>query len=173
MRFKRIITDQDPMFLPAIELYKTSFPLHEQRETLSQRQILENSEYHFDVIYDQDCFVGIILNWETDRSIYLEHFAIDTTIRNKGYGARALAYLAQRGKRLILEIDPPIDAVSIRRKGFYERVGFIENPYEHIHPPYKEGNEGHVLVVMTYPTAIDPTAYSDFATYLHQVVMAR
>ena len=29
---------------------------------------------------------------------------------------------------MILEIDPPVDDISIRRRGFYERSGFVENP---------------------------------------------
>lgn len=39
---------------------------------------------------------------------------------------RALALLAADGLPVILEIDPPVDAVSIRRKGFYQRCGFKE-----------------------------------------------
>ena len=42
----------------------------------------------------------------------------------------ALALLRER------EIDPPTGDISRRRKGFYERGGFVENPYPHIRPPY-------------------------------------
>ena len=40
MIFKRVTTENDPMLLTAIELYKISFPLHEQRDEYSQRQVL-------------------------------------------------------------------------------------------------------------------------------------
>lgn len=39
---------------------------------------------------------------------------------------QALALLAADGLPVILEIDPPLDAVSIRRRGFYQRCGFKE-----------------------------------------------
>ena len=38
---------------------------------------------------------------------------------------------------MVLEIDPPEDPVSRRRKGFYEGLGLVSNPWPHIHPPYR------------------------------------
>ncbi|MEI3140799.1 MAG: hypothetical protein V8S34_04075 [Lawsonibacter sp.] len=58
----------------------------------------------------------------------------------------------------MLEIDPPVDELSIRRKGFYERAGFWANPFLHVHPPYRP-HSGHPLTVMTYPTPWDRGTY--------------
>ena len=66
-----------------------------------------------------------------------------------------------------------MDDVSLRRRGFYERAGFHENPYRHVHPPYHAGNRGHDLVVMSYPRAISEEEYRAFADYLAARVMAR
>ena len=63
------------------------------------------------------------------------------------------------GKTVILEIDPPKDEVSIRRKQFYERNSFIENPYFHIHPPYHKENQGHELLIMSSPIQITEEIY--------------
>jgi hypothetical protein len=41
---------------------------------------------------------------------------------------------------VILEIDPPVDSFSIRRKDFYLRLGFHENNYQHYHPAYRKQN---------------------------------
>ena len=49
------------------------------------------------------------------------------------------------------EIDPPSDDISIHRKSFYERCGFKENAFSHVHPPYHKGNTGHELVIMSSP----------------------
>ena len=92
-------------------------------------------------------------------------------MRNRNYGQKALELLSRNEKAVILEIDPPVDAVSIHRKGFYERNGFVENPYAHIHPPYHQGNVGHTLVVMSFPASITQTAYDDFKHYLDNHVM--
>ena len=171
MIFKRIITENDPMFNTAIGLYKISFPIHEQRENKSQIEILGHANYHFNIIYDNDCFVGIILYWETKEFIYIEHFAIDPNLRNGGYGSKVLKQLTDKEKILILEIDPPIDEISIRRKGFYERIGFCENTYAHIHPPYQTNFEGHKLMVLSHPNIINQHTYNMFKNYLDDTVM--
>lgn len=85
---------------------------------------------------------------------------------------RTLALLSQRNKPVILEIDPPVDSASQRRKAFYERCGFAENPY-HVHPPYRRGNRGHELVVMSWLGLIAQPLYDSFARYLQQRVMHR
>ena len=65
-----------------------------------------------------------------------------------------------------------MDDVSIRRKQFYTRCGFVENPYHHIHPPYHRGNQGHELVVLSSPAAISGEEYQRFRDYLERRVMA-
>ena len=82
-----------------------------------------------------------------------------------------LDLLAECGKTLILEIDPSMDAIVCRRKMFYERCGFAENPFPHIHPPYHAENRGHALVVMTFSLPIPQEKYNDFYRYLTEKVL--
>lgn len=171
MRFERITDSRQEMYGKALELYGGSFPVHEQREAASQREILRDEAYFFDLIYDEESFVGLILFWETETFIYVEHFCILPEMRNRNYGKRALELLGRSGKTVILEIDPPVDELSKRRKGFYERCGFRENAYPHIHPPYHRGNAGHPLVVMTCPRAVTEGEYREFRQYLEHHIM--
>jgi len=171
MRFTRLNDADDARFERAMALYAVSFPTHEQRESASQRAIMANSAYHFTLIEEYGAFAGIILYWETDDFLYVEHFCMLPERRGKGLGARALALLAQAGKTVILEIDPPVDDIAGRRKRFYERAGFVANPYPHVHPPYHAGFRGHDLVVMSLPRAITQAEYDAFAQYLSDVVM--
>ena len=171
MNTERITSPRHPLYKRALYLYQISFPLHEQREAFSQTAILHDDAYHFDLIYDAGTFVGLVLYWETSDYIYIEHFCILPEMRNKKYGQRTLSLLKTRQKTLILEIDPPIDAISVRRKGFYERCGFIENPYPHIHPPYHKGNKGHELVIMSSPVSISQAEYDAFHAYLQEKIM--
>ena len=46
MHFERLTSADDPRFSAAMEGYAVSFPPHEQRQTASQRTILQNAEYH-------------------------------------------------------------------------------------------------------------------------------
>lgn len=87
--------------------------------------------------------------------------------------ARSTLLLGERKKTVILEIDPPKDEVSVRRKAFYERAGYRANPFEHIHPTYRSEYKDHRLVVMTCPAAISENEYKNFNSYLENVVMKK
>lgn len=169
MKFERITSSVHPLYAEAINLYKVSFPYHEQREEKSQSMILANTSYHFDIVSDNDNFIGEILYWDIGNFRYIEHFCVEPSMRNHHYGQKIIESL--QNKPLILEIDPPLDAISKRRKGFYERCGFVENPYSHTHPPYHENNSGHKLIVMSYPKILTPLEYKIFFQELQNTVM--
>lgn len=172
MTFKRLRTCEGEPYSRAMESYAISFPFHEQREAASQVKIMGNEEYHFNVIYDDDEMVGIILWWETENHIYVEHFCILPQMRNRKYGLKTLAALNRIGKTIILEIDPPVDETSLHRKAFYEKAGYKANDFAHVHPPYHEGYDGHRLVVMSCPGCLSETEYDKFNAYLNNTVMA-
>lgn len=171
MNIVRLQSADTALFEQAIALYAISFPYHEQRESASQRGIMAHDAYHFGLIHEGGAFAGLILYWETDAFLYVEHFCMLPECRGRGLGSQALALLTQAGKTVILEIDPPVDDPAKRRKRFYEKAGFLENPYPHIHPPYHVGFKGHDLVVMSLPRTISQEEYNAFARYLSDVVM--
>ena len=102
----------------------------------------------------------------------MEHFAIAPQLRGQSWGSRALREFLAEGDPVVLEIDPPEDPVSRRRKGFYEGLGLVSNPWPHIHPPYRLEFSGHALEVMTFPGGWDEGQYRRFARYLDETVMA-
>ena len=102
MQFERITTSKHPLFVDAINLYKISFPLHEQREETSQIEILGNAAYHFDAICDNGIFIGEILYWNIGKFLYIEHFCVSPAMRNKHYGQKILAMLQE--KPLIVDL---------------------------------------------------------------------
>lgn len=171
MELERLTTGEGERYQKAMELYEASFPPHEQRNSVSQEKLMEDGEYHFNLIYEEAEFVGILLCWETERFIYVEHFCILPEMRSRGCGQKALALLHQYGKPVILEIDPPVDQLSLRRKAFYERAGYRENSFLHVHPPYREKREGHPLTVMSFPDGLSDEEYEAFNRYLCERVM--
>lgn len=172
MRFERLTSTDNPFFGRGMELYGISFPEHEQREQDSQQLIMSQPDYQFNLIFDENLFVGLMLCWETETFIYVEHFCILPDLRNNSYGSRSLDLLSERGKTVILEIDPPVDDISIRRKGFYMRSGFIANPYRHAHLPYRKGYSPHNLVVLSKPVELTQSEYDRFNNYLTETVMS-
>lgn len=78
---------------------------------------------------------------------------------------------AGRSGRVILEIDPPVDDISIRRLHFYERLGFVANPYQYIHPSFRKPFTPHRLVLMSYPGAITYEEARSFADFVREAVL--
>lgn len=67
MQIERLTSASHPLYPQAMELYAQSFPLHEQRETPSQKAILKDDAYHFGLIQDDEQFVGLVLYWELEH----------------------------------------------------------------------------------------------------------
>lgn len=171
--YRRLTSADGCMYNRAMEMYRGSFPMHEQRESDSQRRIMGDGDYHFELICAGEALLGCILYWETLDFIYVEHFFIAPEQRGKGCGRQALEWLKAQGRPVILEIDPITDEISRRRKNFYERAGFAENPFKHVHPPYHSGMEGHPLTVMSCPEPLSGDLYQKFSRYLRQRVMGQ
>lgn len=171
MELARVTSPEEDGFRRAMELYALSFPIHEQRIAASQEQIMGLPEYHLEQVMEDGRFLGALFYWEIEDFLYVEHFCMDPAVRGRGLGQQALVLLAERGKPVILEIDPPVDEISKRRRGFYLRCGFQENPWPHVHPPYRGGYQGHELVVLSCPKVLEQTSYEAFFRYLRDVVM--
>ena len=56
MRFERLTNEKHEMYKKALELYSISFPSHEQRDIVSQTKILNDDDYYFNLIYDEEAF---------------------------------------------------------------------------------------------------------------------
>ncbi|EGT3615749.1 GNAT family N-acetyltransferase [Clostridium perfringens] len=170
MKFIRI-NSNDEYFNKAMEIYKVSFPIFEQRTMKDQIEALQDKDYHFDVIYDEDKMVGILLYWDMNEYKYIEHFAIDSSLRGKNYGSRVLKEFCKHNKNVILEIDPPIDEVSIKRLNFYLKLGFKLQDFNHVHPSYRKECKSHSLKIMTFNEDISKEDYDTFNKLLKKNVM--
>ena len=172
MDFERVTAPDHPDFDWAFRLYEDSFPLHERRTRPAQEARLGCPDYHFDLLREGEALQGILLWWEGPGLRYVEHFAVAPQLRGRGVGARALARFRAQGEPVVLEIDPPVDPVSQSRRGFYLRCGFQENPWPHVHPPYRAVFSGHPLVVLSAPGALEREDYIRFARCLEETVMS-
>lgn len=167
MKLERLSEQNQKYYAAAKALYEEAFPVLERRDDLEQARIMQNPAYHFDFITDEDGFVGIMLYWETDSFVYLEHFAILPELRCKGKATAALGILEEQSqKTVILEIEPPCDDTSIRRYRFYQRSGFVMNPHEHLQAKYHLGDADLYLKILTYPREISKDEYAAFRKFV-------
>ena len=171
IRFSRITSSTHPFFADAFDLYAQSFPIHEQRLSKSQQNILSHPQYHCDAVLEDDTFCGILFSWEIGSLTYIEHFAVSPSLRGQGTGSRILGEFLKTHPLTVLEIDPPQDDISIRREKFYQRLGLVSNDVSHYHPPYRPQTAPHKLVVMSYPRTLSPAEYHMFSDYLQNTIM--
>lgn len=167
------ITDTHHPFYPAFrQLYTTSFPDFEQRSDAQQRLAFTVPGYCLDLYHCHDKLTGFLSYWLFDDYIYIEHFAVASECRGQGYGSSILqAFVSARPLTVLLEIDPVTDEQSAARLKFYQRCGFVKNPFPHVHPPYHKKYEGHSLLVLTTPKEINEKTYARFSRDLAVYVM--
>ena len=185
LTYRRFLSTADAGWAAAYRLYEASFPPCERRsERLADgdyeaivlkdgiNAALADGRLYAESVWDGDLFVGLVFWWLADEGYaYLEHLAVEPVLRGHNYGARILYDLCRRAGRVILEIDPPEDEISRRRRGFYERNGFVYNEYDYIHPSYLRPPQPHRLMVMSYPEAISPAEFEAFRTFARGVAV--
>ncbi len=161
---ERITSEQDTLFQFCWTLYMMSFPENERRAKEYQEETMKRELYHFDVVLDSGELIGFIGWWDFDDVRFIEHFATSASLRGQGYGAQILrSFAAESTKPIILEVEHPTYELARRRIGFYERLGFVLNPYGYEHPSYQQLDGQTVsLMIMSYPEPISEQQLVDF-----------
>ena len=118
-------------------LYMSAFPEVERKPF--DAIVKKSQEGMIDLLSIEDddgSFIGIAINILYDKYVLLDYFAIDDTLRGKGYGKQALMQLKEKysDKLFLLEIESTYDECDNmedrkRRKGFYLNCGMVCMPY--------------------------------------------
>jgi len=148
MNFERIGASH-PLFEASFTLYEASFPPNERRTREDHLRALQDEDFFpLGAVEDGKMLADVFL-WETEDFCYLEHFAVQPDLRGHGTGSTILRQLLTQDKPLILEIEPPDDEITCRRKHFYERNGLCAQPYGHVQLPFQGGGPIVPLVIMS------------------------
>ena len=164
MNFERIDAAH-PLFDASLTLYETSFPPNERRTRDDHLRALQDADFvPLGAVEDGRLLADIFL-WKTDGFVYLEHFAVQPELRSHGTGGKILEQLLDTQQLFLLEIEPPEDALTSRRKRFYERHGLQAQPYTHVQLPFQGGGPILPLVIMAN-RPITPEQCRAFQEYL-------
>lgn len=134
-------------------LYVDSFPEDERRDFDKLINLLKDESNVFSVksVFIGREFAGFLSYWEWKDVRYIEHFAIEPSMRGGGVGKKVLMdFLQSASSPVILEVEPPYDDISKRRIDFYKRCGFcLHEDVFYEQPPYDASKNSLKLLLMT------------------------
>lgn len=136
---------EEPVLKQFIALLEQAFPPYERRERGVQLALMDNPFYKIRTLQENGKLLGFMAVWMLDGMIFLEHFAVDKSLRSKGIGGRMLDDFKEEAKKserqLILEAELPVDDLTRRRIAFYLRHGMAVNEYLYHQMPLRACDE--------------------------------
>jgi len=175
IKFVRIRSREETSWPKVWEIYRQAFPENEQWNEAAYDKAFDDPLFEADAVTLDGAVVGLLFHWQVGMYRYIEHFAVAAEMRGRNIGSQTLAaFFAYAGERVVLEIDPPEEAVPIRRLHFYERAGFVANPdYEYLHPCYRPPFEPYPLVLLSRPQALAREEARRFADFVRERILSR
>lgn len=166
MRLERLSTVNACLVERAMQLFQSSLPAEKRRDGAEQQRVQEKQDYHFDLIMEEGCFIGIIHYWETGTFVYIEYFATLPEFSDEKYSQDVFDLLKKKNKMIVSEIEPPVDEITQKNYQLYKQNGFIANPYYHARVKYHIDDKEAVLKLLTYPRIMEKDEYRSFNEYM-------
>ncbi|MDQ6812143.1 MAG: GNAT family N-acetyltransferase [Bacteroidota bacterium] len=168
------ITDLNVKLAGEIKLlYERSFPLRERRTWEELVRLLEEPAMSLKAIANEQQFIGLVVYWQFEEWLYLEHFAIVPELRGQQFGRKVIECLLQESfGKLILETEPSESQDSVRRIAFYEKCGLNIIPYPYQQPPYRREELSFPMLLIS-STQLNQNQYELIAALIKERVYDR
>lgn len=161
----------DPRLDQILSTYESSFPKNERRDFSLVRKLIEDEPaFSAYALMNENTYTGFITIWEFDKFSYVEHFAIEPTFRNGGFGANVIQQFLETVNTAILEVEPPSDELACRRINFYERLGFVLSHKTYFQPPYHDGDSEVEMKLMSYGNINLDDSFDEVCQILYKYV---
>ncbi|MED1792742.1 GNAT family N-acetyltransferase [Brevibacillus nitrificans] len=100
------------------------FPEHEMKDPGQFRALIEDK----DVYHKEETEDYLLLYAEFEDFLFIDYLLIHPNTRGKGIGTKVLNKLKEKGKTILLEVEPvdEQDEDTVRRARFYDKNGFVE-----------------------------------------------
>ena len=157
-------------FTTCYELLAKSFPPTELRTFTEQEKLLKNKFYNLVEHRVADKLQGVMCYWDFSDFIFLEHLATAPEFRGRGLGKELVKQLLAKEKLIVLEVEPPVDDLSLRRVAFYQRLGFEINDFLYYQPPLRPENKEVELKLMTSGKKLSDKEFALIQKSLHKRV---
>lgn len=138
-------------------LYHSAFPAYEQMPVWLLLKKSKSEDVLFYHIYDDETWIGFVYIIIDEDLLLLQYFAIDDSVRSKGYGGEILLKIKEKFSkyRIFFGIEQPDEKAEnneqrIKRKNFYEKHGFHDSGYT-----IKQSNVTFEILLRGNPIVID------------------
>ena len=154
----------------AEELFEDSFPLSE-RPKFDDVEDLEEKNFHFLVVTNDDEPIGIFTYWEFPEFNYIEHFAITPELRGQGMGkATMLNFMLQHPEQVVLEIEEPNTEQAEHRLEFYTDLGFTRQSQDYVQPSYHAKKTPAIPMIIMTKYELDDGEFEEVREILYHAV---
>ena len=161
MEYIKIEDTSSRLWKETAQIMSESFPIHELRTGKPRDRVAQDPAFYPVAVRKNEETVAAIYSWELNGLIYIEHFAVRKDMRGRGTGSNALKGFIS-GREILLEIEPPVDEIKIKRLNFYQRLGFVRTGIIFMHPAFVKDAAPYPLEVLTYPERISPEGFHAF-----------
>jgi ribosomal protein S18 acetylase RimI-like enzyme len=159
-------------------VYTQSFPPAERRSKEQLLDEIRNPRANVSLIMadgicnnSNDGRAGMFIHWDLDNFIYIGHFAVASELRGQKIGEMFLRQFASGlGKPAVLEVEEPLDEISVRRIAFYERLGFSLFHCDYIQPAYSPDKPTVPLLLMETVGGFLSEHYGDVRDRIYKYV---
>lgn len=139
------------------------------------------SKKHFEILFHEKRGIyqveespgHVLVYLEKDEYIFIDYILVTQNKRGNGRGRKILDQLKQKGKAIILEVEPVtlLDPDSEKRIRFYEKNGFLKMEsiqYERIHMVTNELNQMDIFCWSPVHRT-EQWVYNQMKTVYHEV----
>ena len=168
MEYLQISTNDVDRWSSVWKLYEESFPEAERRKKEDHLRACTDERFFPLSVWEGNELIGLLFFWEWDTYRYLEHLAVNPSLRGQGHGSQMLRFLRDSEHAIILEVDPLVNELSVRRLQFYERAGYTLTPFRFVHLPYRLDAEEQELLILSYPRMISKEQHATFFALLRR-----
>jgi hypothetical protein len=132
----RPLSENDVNYSNVFDLYEKAFSDVQRLPPWVLRYRMRNGKAGFNIIYENELWIGFIYSVEYMDIMFVQFFAISELCRSCGYGGKVMDSMKElhSGKRIALNIEE-LNAKAenyqqrIRRKAFYEKNAFKSSGY--------------------------------------------